>query len=95
MDGLKVYAAPDLMADGLIEGKDGVPVSEKTDAVRLVALPHWQLPARGLVPTGIVLHRDEHVMAVPQGENAWVMRLDRFLREHADETGARLREHAP
>jgi hypothetical protein len=34
-------------------------------------------------------------MAVPQGENAWVMRLVRFLRKHAGETGSRLREHTP
>jgi polar amino acid transport system substrate-binding protein len=92
LDGLRVYAAPGLMANGLIEKKGGIPVSEKTQDVRLVALLHWQLG--GLVPTGIVLHRDEHVIAVPPGENAWVMRFERFLREHAGDFEARLREHA-
>lgn len=94
LDGRKVHVPPELMAEGLVEEKDGIPVPEPSEGVHLVALPHWQLPEHDLVPTGIVLHRSEHVMAVPPGENAWVMRLERFLREQAGDVGARLREHA-
>lgn len=83
------------MASGLVEKEGGVPVTEKSDAVQLTAMPDWQLPARNVVLTDVVLHRNEHVMAVPQGENAWVMRLELFLRKNAGETGAKLREHAP
>ena len=72
-----------------------MPVPEKTGTVVFAALPDWQVPARGLVPTEVVLSRDEHVMAVPQGENAWIMRLERFLRGNADGFAARLREHSP
>lgn len=95
LEGAKIHVAPGLMAEGLVEGEGAVPVADKTGDVHLAALPDWQLPARGLVPTDTVLHEEEHVMAVPQGENAWVMRLERFLRKHAGETGGRLREHAP
>ncbi|WP_372624641.1 transporter substrate-binding domain-containing protein [Falsiroseomonas sp.] len=91
----QVHAAPALMAGGLIRERGGVPVSERTDSVRLIALPGWQFPARGLVPTGIVLRRDEHVVAVPRGENAWIMRLERFLRAQSGGMAARLQAHAP
>lgn len=95
LDGLKVHVAPNLMANTLVEDEGGVPVPEKTEVVYLTLLPDWQVPARGLVPTDVILNRDEHVMAVPQGENAWIMRLELFLRRHADGTATRLREHAP
>lgn len=95
LDGQKVHVAPELVANGLIADEGGVPVGEKSHEVKLTALPDWQLPARGLVATGIVLDEREHVMAAPPGENAWVMRLERFLRASAGQTAARLLEHAP
>ncbi|HEV7368206.1 substrate-binding periplasmic protein [Arenibaculum sp.] len=94
LEGLKVYVAPDLLADGLVEEAGGIPVAEDAGDVRLALVPDWWLPASGLVPTPIELHRDDHVIAVPQGENAWVMRLERFLRARVGATGARLREYA-
>jgi hypothetical protein len=32
----------------------------------------------------------EHVLAAPPGENAWLMTVDRFLREHTTDIPARL-----
>jgi hypothetical protein len=32
-----------------------------------------------------VLKKEEHVMAVPFGENAWMVRLERFLLNREDE----------
>jgi polar amino acid transport system substrate-binding protein len=37
---------------------------------------------------------DEHVMAVPHGENAWIVRLERFLRSQRGEIPDLLRHHA-
>ena len=71
-----------------------MPVAEDAARVGLVALPHWRLPGTGLVPTGIVLGREDHVLAVPKGENAWLGRVERFLRSHEAGMGAALREHA-
>ena len=94
LNGQKVYVAPELMANRLVEEKGGIPVSEKTESVRLVAVPSWQIPVRGLVPTGIVLRRSKRVMAIAQGENAWLMRLEQFLRRQTMDMAATLRRHA-
>lgn len=37
---------------------------------------------------------DEHVMAIPHGENAWIVRLERFLRSQRSEISALLRAHS-
>lgn len=95
LEGQSVQVAPELMANGLVADAGGVPVAEKTEGVRLTALPDWQVQSRSLLPTGIVLHESQHVVAVPRGENAWVMRLERFLRANAADAADRLREHAP
>ena len=39
------------------------------------------------------LGEDEHVMAVPHGENAWIVRLERFLRSRLGTIPDLLREH--
>lgn len=94
LDGERVHVPADLTAAGLVEEKDGIPVSRMSEEIDLVALHQWQLSTRDLVPTGIVLKREKRVMAIPKGENAWLMRLERFLRDNAGRVGALLREHA-
>lgn len=61
-----------------------------------VAAEAWEIEGMGLRPTAIRLRTDPHVMAVPPGENALLMRLEDFLLRRADETwvAARLREAA-
>lgn len=95
LDGLRVHVDPHLLADGLVRDAGGLPFAEKNAEVRLAALPDWELPARDLVPTEVTLYRNEHVIAVPQGENAWLMRLELFLRQNAGDMGAKLRAHSP
>jgi Bacterial extracellular solute-binding proteins, family 3 len=41
------------------------------------------------------LGEDEHVMAVPHGENAWIVRIERFLRSKLDAIPDLLREDSP
>lgn len=41
-----------------------------------------------------VLGENQHVMAVPHGENAWIVRLERFLRTRLDQMPELLQEHA-
>lgn len=93
--GQKVLVTPDVMASQLVRDEGGVAVEETGPGtpVNLVALPNWQLEARGLVPSGFELRRDKHVMAVPQGENAWIMRLERVLRRASGGMAYRLREY--
>lgn len=38
------------------------------------------------------LHGTKHVMAVPKGENAWLVALEKFLSEHEDEARALVAE---
>ena len=40
-----------------------------------------------------VLGDDEHVMAIPHGENAWIVRLERFLRSRLGEISQLLQDH--
>jgi polar amino acid transport system substrate-binding protein len=65
-------------------------ILEKTDArpVEVVdlatvdgpaAVDNWLLDDLDLEDTGIRLDESDHVMAVPNGENAWLVRLERFL----------------
>lgn len=62
----------------------------------LVVAPAWQLGALGRKPAGIEVHREKHVMAVPSGENGFLMRLDRFLHGQKSQVAGLLRrENAP
>jgi polar amino acid transport system substrate-binding protein len=95
LEARRVYVPPEEPATELVRNHGGIPVAEWSDDVALAAVPHWQLEALGLVPSGIVLQRRDHVVAVPQGENAWLMRIERFLRSETGDIGARLRAHQP
>ena len=44
----------------------------------------WQVQAWNMHNTGIVLKKESHVMAVPPGENAFLLALDKFLFEHKE-----------
>ena len=59
-----------------------------------VAAPDWQLGKLGLQPTGIELSTTEHVVAVPLGENAWQLHIERFLLDREPAEVARLLEEA-
>ena len=94
LEGQRVFVPQDVRAGNLVQDKGGVPVSTAAGGVDLFALPHWKLPSLGLVPSGVVLQRRGHVMAIPQGENAWLMRIERFLRDHSLGLEQDLREHS-
>jgi polar amino acid transport system substrate-binding protein len=89
---LAVFLPRDIVAEKLVRERGGRPVRRPSEA-DLVALPHWQVAAQGLVPTGIVLERRKHVVAIPKGENAWLMRLERFLRQDGPAVADALRDH--
>jgi polar amino acid transport system substrate-binding protein len=74
------------------EGAVPVPVEDLSTAEMPVAAYEWQLMAWGFEPTGVALPEEEHVMAVPLGENGWLVELERFLRERREEAKELLRE---
>lgn len=54
-------------------------------AGRPVAAPHYVLDDLGLLDSGTELDKAKHVMAVKLGENAFLVRLERFLLDREDE----------
>lgn len=66
---------------GILEKTDARPV-EVVDLATVdgpAAVDNWLLDDLDLEDTGIRLDESDHVMAVPNGENAWLVRLERFL----------------
>jgi polar amino acid transport system substrate-binding protein len=76
------------------EGAIPVPAGNLFSADMPVIAYPWQLEAWGFEPTGVELPEEKHVMAVPLGENGWLVRLERFLLDHREEAKKLLREEA-
>jgi polar amino acid transport system substrate-binding protein len=67
--------------------KGAVPLVTKdlSTARGAVAAESWQLARLGRPSSGLLLLQAQHVVAVPPGENQWLMRVETFL-EHAKDT---------
>jgi polar amino acid transport system substrate-binding protein len=73
-EGATVVASPQ------VTGAEGLPV----------VVGEWQLDALGLTASGHELGSHDHVWAVPPGENAWLVEVERFLLELSHPEVARL-----
>lgn len=60
-------------------GAKPVPVEDLTGGDIPVAAPRWWLEAHGFEVGRWLLRTYKHIMAVPPGENAWLMALQRHL----------------
>lgn len=81
---------------GTITVRLGDPAAAKLDDAKLVRVPNpgrenapvlapdWQLEGWGLSATRDCPREVEHVLVGPPGENAFVMRLERFLEAHGE-----------
>lgn len=80
--GQEVVVAPGSEAAAQVHKHGGVPVpqADLANAELPVAVPDWQRRRLGFRPTGVVLTRERHVMALPPGENAWLVYVERFLK---------------
>jgi polar amino acid transport system substrate-binding protein len=92
--GVRVAVEVGSDAAGILEDKtDAVPV-RVADVTRVkgsaVAVDEWLLDDLGLRDTGVHLTKAKHVMATPMGENAFLVRLERFLIAHQAEVPALL-----
>jgi polar amino acid transport system substrate-binding protein len=83
--GVEVAVERGTEAAGVLERTDAVtvPVDDVTAVDGPVAVDDFLLDDLGLDDTGTTLVESDHVMAVPHGENAWLVRLERFLLDHA------------
>jgi polar amino acid transport system substrate-binding protein len=79
----------------LVTENDAVPVEVDSleDAEPPVVAEEWEIRAIGLQPTELVLDETQHVMATPLGENAWLVRIERFLRTRLPQIPQLLMEH--
>ncbi|HEX2050525.1 MAG TPA: transporter substrate-binding domain-containing protein [Actinomycetota bacterium] len=79
---------------GVEDGSEAAGILAKTDAVPVrvddvatfdgpVAVDSYLVDDLRLRDTGLRLAEVDHVMAVPHGENAWLVRLERFLLDDA------------
>lgn len=78
----------------LVEKTDAIPVEvdDIAQAKGAAAVDNWLLDDLQLQDTGIRLEESDHVMAVPHGENAWLVALERYLLTHEGEIAVLLEE---
>lgn len=74
------------------EGATPVAVDDLSQTGGPVAGPDWKLEQLGLSATGIELHKEKHIMAIPPGENGWLKRLEEFLYGQRSEVKRLLQE---
>lgn len=99
LDGLRVAVREGSAAAALVRAAGAEP-EETTElsasAGMPVAAPEWQLRQWEFTVSNQALHRERHVMAVPPGENGWLVALERFLGNQRHEVRAALeRASAP
>lgn len=85
VDGQKVaFLSGDILAATLIRDRDGEPVpADDPPSQKLpVAAESWRIGQWGFQPTGIELETRKRVLALPPGENAWLLHVERFLHRH-------------
>lgn len=92
--GLDVAVERGTEAAGILEKTDAdvVYAPDVARAEGAVAIDNWLLDELSLEDTGVTLIETDHVMAVPLGENAWLVRLERYLLTHEDDIKALLEE---
>jgi polar amino acid transport system substrate-binding protein len=90
-------AASDAVTAAYVRKKGGVPqvVADLSRAVGLVAAPTWRLPRLGFGHTGIKLREAHHVIALPPGENAWLLRVEQSIAVRKPAIASILRTWSP
>ncbi|WP_426753962.1 transporter substrate-binding domain-containing protein [Myxococcus sp. Y35] len=87
LEGLTVFVARGSDAGPRLQ-EEGAHVRE-TDALHEApgfrAAWDWQLAAWGYVPGGAPLREEQRMWVVPAGENRWLLTVDRFVVEHAQD----------
>jgi polar amino acid transport system substrate-binding protein len=96
LEGVRVSVEAHTETVALLTKEDAVPLEvEDLDASHPpVAAPEYEVRHLGLQPSDVVLAEDQHVIAAPHGENAWIVRLERFLRSQRSRIPTLLEEHS-
>jgi polar amino acid transport system substrate-binding protein len=77
----------------LIRKKNGVPVIRRDiGATQLPSAQHvWEVDQTGRESTGLILAESKRVLAVPPGENAWLVHVEKILSSRKDQIPMLLR----
>lgn len=86
LDGVTVYYRYGSAYRNGLEDQGAIPapLNHQLPERTPLAAPLWHLRAMNLTPLGIKLPAKQRVMAVPPGEHALLMRLERFLLNNAN-----------
>ncbi len=97
LNGVRVLVREGSATAKYLEDEGAVPVRvpDLSAADGPVAAPEWELRRLGLQPGDHILYRRAHVMAVPPGENAFLVRLERFLDGQSGEIEGELARTRP
>ncbi|MGH8503921.1 MAG: substrate-binding periplasmic protein [Gammaproteobacteria bacterium] len=81
LDGRRIGVQLGRASGGYVEELGAIPEPVRDLAAYRgpVAAYAWELERWGYKDTGLVLYEAEHIVAAPPGENAWLVRLERFL----------------
>ncbi|MGQ9367752.1 transporter substrate-binding domain-containing protein [Azospirillum sp. ST 5-10] len=92
LDGVEVGVTPKGATAAALEDEGAVPVRVDDLAAFAgpVAAPDWRLAQLGYAVTPHTLATTRHVLAAPPGENAWIVRVERFLSDRAADVRAAL-----
>ena len=96
LEGVRVSVEAHSETVSLLTKEEALPVEvqDLAEADPPVAAPEYEVRSLGLQPTDVLLSEEQHVMAAPHGENAWIVRLERFLRSRLGQVAGLLEEHA-
>ena len=88
LDGVTVAARPGSGLPSLLRDRGAEVIVRDTlrGIDHAVAAEAWEIEGLGFRPTEIRLRKHPHVMAVPPGENAWLMHLEDFLLRRTSES---------
>jgi polar amino acid transport system substrate-binding protein len=98
LEGVRIWVESSSEAAALLqqeeEETDAVYVDDVDEIRGLALLDTYDIDAIGYEGTDHILRDDEHAMAVPSGENAFLVELEHFLLDRGDEAERLLREEA-
>lgn len=77
------------------KGATPLPVDDVKSVAGPVVLADWKIAQQGYVPTNLVIREDKHVIAIPPGENRWLLRLEDFLQGYKNEVREELVQNNP
>ncbi|ARS34544.1 hypothetical protein CA264_03295 [Pontibacter actiniarum] len=87
IEDLPVHVRRNSQAAVYVKKKEGQPVyvDQLQPGPYLVAATEEELQQLGLRVSDYTLHKEEYVVAIPKGENAFLMRLDKYIDKHSHE----------